>query len=77
MRSTTIKTNSNIDIVIPNQSFIQNNIINWTHTDKIVRLKITFWVAYWTTFERVEEAILKSLEESDLNYIKDNEEGSF
>ncbi|MBT3727393.1 mechanosensitive ion channel [bacterium] len=42
MRSTTIRTNTNIDIVVPNQSFIQNNIINWTHHDSVVMLKIPF-----------------------------------
>jgi len=73
MRSTTIRTNSNIDIVVPNQSFIENNIINWTHNDNIVRLEIEFWVAYWVTFEEVQEVILSSLKDSDLNYL--DEEG--
>lgn len=70
MRSTTVRTNNNIDIIVPNQSFIENNIINWTYWDNIVRLQIPFWVAYWTTFERVEEVILWALSKSDLNYIK-------
>lgn len=73
MRSTTIKTNNNIYVVIPNQSFIQNNIINWTHTDTFVRLQIPFWVAYWTTYEKVEEVILNTLEKSNLDYIKNDE----
>jgi small-conductance mechanosensitive channel len=46
MRSTTIKTNNNIDIIVPNKSFIENNIINWTHNDNTVRLLIPFGVAY-------------------------------
>jgi len=71
MRSTTIRTNTNIDIVVPNQSFIQNNIINWTHHDSVVMLKIPFWVAYWTEFELVEEVILWALSKSNLKYIKE------
>lgn len=73
MRSTTIRTNNNIDIVVPNQSFIQNNIVNWTHHDKVVRLKIPFWVAYGTKFEKVEKVILDALDKSELNYIKDDD----
>lgn len=69
MRSTTIRTNDNIDIVVPNQSFIENNIINWTHNDNVIRLEIEFWVAYWTTFEKAEEVVLTKLRESQLNYL--------
>jgi potassium efflux system protein len=42
MRSVTIKTNNNIDIIIPNQKFIENDIINWTLNDKKVRFEIPF-----------------------------------
>ncbi len=70
MRSTTIRTSNNIDIIVPNQSFVQNNIINWTRWDNKNRLQIPFWVAYWTTFEKVEEVILWTLLESDLDFIK-------
>lgn len=72
MRSTTIKTNSNIDVVVPNQSFIQNNIINWTHADNMVKLQIPFGVAYGTKFELVEQVLLWSLEKSELKYIKND-----
>jgi small-conductance mechanosensitive channel len=74
MRSTTIRTNNNIDIIVPNQSFIENNIVNWTLWDNKIRLQIPFWVAYWTTYEKVQEVILWNLEKSDLKYIKDNED---
>lgn len=69
MRSTIIRTNDNIDIVVPNQSFIENNIINRTHRDNIVRFKIEFWVAYWTDCELVEKVILDKLKESKLQYL--------
>ena len=74
MRSTTIRTNNNIDIIVPNQSFIENNIVNWTLWDNKIRLQIPFWVAYWTTYEKVQEVILWNLEKSDLKYIKDNDD---
>lgn len=74
IRSTTIKTFDNIDIVIPNSSFIQNNVVNMTLEDKIRRLHIPFGVAYGTEIEDVKNAVLGTLEKSELNYIKDDED---
>ena len=71
IRSTTIKTFDNIDIVIPNSSFIQNNVINWTLDDSTRRLHVSFGVAYGTKIERVKEIILLELENSDLVYLRD------
>ncbi len=74
IRSTTIKTFDNIDIIVPNSSFIQNNVINLTLEDKIRRLHIPFGVAYGTEIEDVKKAVLEALEKSELSYIKDNED---
>lgn len=73
IRSTTIKTLDNIDIVIPNSSFIQNNVINWTLEDLSRRLHIPFGVAYGTKVEDVKKAVLEELSQSDLRYIKDDD----
>lgn len=69
MRSTTVTTNDNIDVIIPNSSFIQNNVINWTLENDIRRIHIPFSVAYGTPNERVEEVILEELEHSNINYV--------
>lgn len=71
IRSTTIKTFDNIDIIIPNSSFIQNNVINWTLEDASRRLHIPFGVAYGTDVEHVKKVILDELKESHLTYIND------
>jgi small-conductance mechanosensitive channel len=70
IRSTVIKTLDNIDIVVPNSSFIQNNVINLTLDDTMRRLHIPFGVAYGTKVERVNEVILNELEQSDLLYYR-------
>ena len=70
IRSTTIKTFDNIDIVIPNSSFIQNNVINWTLDDATRRLHIPFGVAYGTKIERVKEIILSELNNSELTFLR-------
>jgi len=64
MRSTTIKTNANIDIIIPNQNFIQNNVVNWTMTDNIKRFEIPFDVKYGTNPQQVIDVLLKAVKES-------------
>ena len=69
MRSTTITTNDNIDVIIPNSSFIQNNVINWTLENDIRRVHIPFSVAYGTPNEKVEKVILEELKHAKINYV--------
>ena len=70
MRSITIVTNENIDIIIPNQKLIENNVINWTMNDNIRRFSIPFGVAYGTDAHRVinlvTEAVLQSKYREDI-----------
>ncbi len=72
MRSTVIRTNDNINLIIPNQSFIQNNVINWTLGDDIVRFRVPFGVAYGNEIDKVEKIILESIKDSNLPYIKNH-----
>lgn len=72
MRSTTVTTNDNIDVVIPNSSFIQNNVINWTLEDDIRRIHIPFSVAYGTKNDKVEEVIMEELKNTTINYVKNS-----
>lgn len=45
-RSTTIITNDNISIIVPNSEFISKTVINWSHTDRNVRFKFAVGVSY-------------------------------
>lgn len=45
-RATTILTNDNISVIVPNSSFIDNEVINWSHTDRKVRFKFPVGVSY-------------------------------
>ncbi len=74
IRSTTIKTFDNIDIIVPNSSFIQNNVINWTLEDRSRRIHIPFSVAYGTEIKDVKKAVLDALLKSDLNFIANDED---
>lgn len=46
LRSTTVLTNDNISIIIPNSDFISGHVINWNHTDDVVRIRIPIGVSY-------------------------------
>ncbi len=72
MRSTIIRTNDNINLIVPNQAFIQNNVVNWTLGDDIVRFRVPFGVEYGSDIDKVEKVILKALEKSNLPYIKNS-----
>ena len=66
MRSTTINTNENIDIIIPNQSFIEGNVINWTMSDSVRRFSIPFGVAYGTDAHRVIDIVIDAVNRSEV-----------
>ena len=57
-RSTTVLTNDNIAIVVPNSHFIEKAVTNWTHADPKVRLRIPIGVAYGSEVEKVRELLL-------------------
>jgi potassium efflux system protein len=64
MRSTTVTTNANIDIIVPNQDLIQSRVINWTMNDDIRRFEIPFGVAYGSDVHRVIEVVLSAVNDS-------------
>lgn len=72
MRSSVITTFDNIDIIIPNSTLMQNNVINLTFSDDIRRLHIPFSVAYGTDCDFIMELILDELKDTSLVYIKDD-----
>jgi small-conductance mechanosensitive channel len=74
IRSTTIQTFDNIDVIVPNSAFMQNNVINWTLEDKRRRILIPFGVAYGTDIDKVRDVILTALKESALVYVKGDKE---
>lgn len=58
-RATTIVTNDNISIIVPNSEFISSTVINWSHTDRLVRYNIPVGVSYNADPEAVREILLE------------------
>jgi potassium efflux system protein len=64
-RSTKIKTYDNFHIIVPNGAFLDQNVINWTHSDDKVRVWLKVGVAYGSPTRKVEDLILKAIRELD------------
>ena len=65
MRSTTILTNDNIAIIVPNSDFISSTVINWSHTDRNVRFNIPVGVSYKSDPETVRNILMEVAKNND------------
>lgn len=57
-RATTVRTNDNITIIVPNSKFVEQTVVNWSHTDRKVRFKVRVQVAYGSDVRMVERVLL-------------------
>jgi len=62
-RCTRIRTGANVHILVPNSSFLEKNITNWTLSDKMVRAHVTAGVVYGSPVEEVERLLMKAARE--------------
>lgn len=58
-RATTIVTNENIAIIVPNADFISSKVTNWSYTDRNVRFDIPVGVSYRSDPEVVTRLLLE------------------
>ncbi|RPH96636.1 MAG: hypothetical protein EHM68_10935, partial [Lysobacterales bacterium] len=65
-RSTLIRTNDNIDMVVPNSHFMTTQLTNWTLREPMARFRIGFGVAYGSDKQKVREAALAAAAKVDL-----------
>jgi small-conductance mechanosensitive channel len=57
-RSTVIRTNDNIMMIVPNTKFIDSPVTNWTYGDRRVRFRIPVSVAYGSDIAKVRDTLL-------------------
>src|SRR6266478_5919380 len=62
-RSTVIRTNDNIAMIVPNTKFIDSPVTNWTYGDPRVRFRIPVGVAYGSDENKVCEALITAARE--------------
>ena len=58
-RSTSVLTNDNIRIIIPNSELITGRVVNWSHGDGQVRLRIPVGVSYRSDVRLVQKLLLE------------------
>ncbi len=58
LRSTTIVTNDNIAIIVPNTEFISRTVTNWSYGDTRVRIHVPVGVAYGSDLTLVTRTLL-------------------
>jgi small-conductance mechanosensitive channel len=58
-RSTWVRTNDNVVIIVPNSEFINNRVTNWTANDPHVRISLPVGVSYNADPEKVRNILLE------------------
>lgn len=58
-RSTSVLTNDNISIIVPNSQFIDSQVINWSHNERRIRFNFPVGVAYKENPEKIKKILLE------------------
>ncbi len=64
-RSTQIRSTDGRHIVVPNSFFLENNVVNWTLSDDLIRAKVTVGVIYGSPTRLVEQLIRRVVDEDE------------
>jgi len=65
IRATTVQTNDNISIIVPNSEFISGRVINWSHNDRSVRYRIPIGVSYNEDPQLIKKLLLEVAAENE------------
>ncbi|MCU0230542.1 MAG: mechanosensitive ion channel [Acidobacteria bacterium] len=57
IRSSLVRTFDGASVIVPNSNLISDQVVNWTHSDKLRRIEVQVGVAYGTTPEKVLELL--------------------
>jgi small-conductance mechanosensitive channel len=63
-RCTRIRTGSNVHILVPNSSFLEKSIINWTLSDRKIRTRVIVGVVYGSPVREVERLLTQAVMEN-------------
>jgi small-conductance mechanosensitive channel len=68
VRSTIVNTLDNLDIIVPNSDLVTAKVTNYTLNESIVRIHVSFGVAYGTDKDLVKQAVLEAARKVDITY---------
>ncbi len=63
-RSTRVKTNRNVEMIVPNSKFLEDNVTNWTLSDTRIRTSVSVGVAYGSPTQEVSDLLRQAVLES-------------
>lgn len=63
-RSTRVRSGNNTHIIVPNSSFLEKNVLNWTISDDQIRTYVDVGVAYGSPTKKTAELMKKAAEEA-------------
>lgn len=63
-RATVVRTNENVDILVPNSELVSQRVTNLSHQSRLVKFRFPIGVSYSSDVEQVREALLKVGRES-------------
>ena len=63
-RSTRVTTGANMEILVPNSTILQGNVVNWTLTDDLISSKVCVGVAYGSPPREVARLLLLAAEQN-------------
>jgi small-conductance mechanosensitive channel len=64
-RSTRVRTGANLEILVPNSKFLENNVTNWTLSDTRTRTSVSVGVAYGSPVREVTEILYHVIRRND------------
>jgi small-conductance mechanosensitive channel len=60
IRSTEIVTRDNISIIVPNSEFVSGRVVNWSHGDRRMRVRVAVGVSYDSDVTKVTAVLLEA-----------------
>jgi potassium efflux system protein len=61
IRTTIIRTFNNVEVIVPNTNLVNNELINYTHSDSIIRIDIPVGVSYSSDPFEVKKVLIENL----------------
>ncbi|MBK8430426.1 MAG: mechanosensitive ion channel [Chloroflexi bacterium] len=66
IRSTTVLTNDNIEIIVPNERFLTTEVMSYTRNNQLVRVALPFGVSYSSDVAQVRDVALSAARQHTL-----------
>lgn len=65
LRASRIETRNSVSMLIPNSKLVNQSVVNWTHSDNVVRFEVSMIVPYGSDTSLIKELLLKSLQNNN------------